>query len=272
MTIGDVDDSLRRLQALIPSSWFRDSNTDESALLTGAAATDAFIYALVAYAKDQTRLQSTTDGFADMAAWDYFGSRIKRRAGESDANFMLRVIKEILRERVTRRGIIQAVVDLTGVQPIFVEPPNPADTFAWDVSYWDAMLYGSTQLRNQVFITAFRPEGGGIANWPGWDNAFWDANMFWIDQSMVTAPVSDAEIYSTIAACVAAGVTAWVMIENTPVAQSHPIIQQIQADLAAGGAIRNLGRIIDPVTVTDSLGTLDSTDYIIDIVKLGTVP
>lgn len=233
----------------MPPSWFKDASADEQALLGGPASSGAFIYALNAYAKAQTRLQTTMDGFLDLAAWDLFGVRFGRLPSESDAAFLARILLEIKRERATRNGIIQAVKDLTGIAPILIEPSNPADTWAWDLSYWDVNNLGSTDLRNQIFITAYRPAGGGIANWPGWDFAYWDANYYWVDQSMVAAPVSDAQIYAQIAATVAAGVTAWVQILNPPVTGDSIIFAQLRS-----GLLVDLGGIITGASISDDLG------------------
>lgn len=223
MSIGDQADISARLRQLIPSSWFKTPRPNLDAMLAGIAANESFIYSLIQYAKGQTRLQSTTDGFVDIAAWDFFGPTFQRRANEADAAFVLRIVQEILRERTTRKGISQALIDLTGVAPVIIEPFNPNDTWAWDVSAWDVSALGDLNLNNQIFIIAYRPAGGGIANIAGWDSGYWDATLFWIDQSMGNPPVSDAQIYATIAANVAAGVTAWVMILNAPVALANEL-------------------------------------------------
>jgi len=216
MAIGDAGDTLRRLRALLPGSWFRGQVPEIDAVLGGVAESQAFVYALVGYAKGQTKVSSSTDGFLELSAFDFFGLRFPRLPNELDAAYSARIIKEIFRERATRRGISQALIDLTGYAPIIQEPANPSDTWAWDQSFWDVGTLGSTQNNNQVFITAYRPKGGGIAFIPGWDAGFWDVSFVWVDQSMIVAPVTDARIYAAIAQTVAAGVTAWVMILNHP--------------------------------------------------------
>lgn len=216
MAVGDATDVQRRLNALIPGSWFKGQPPEIEALLSGIADSQSAIYSLVGYAKAQTRIQSSTDGFAELAAYDFFGLGFPRLPAETDAAYTQRIILEIFRERTTRKGIVKALTDLTGFAPVLVEPANPADTFAWDVSFWDEANWGSTQNNNQIFVIAYRPKGGGIANIPGWDAGFWDATLVWVDQSLIVAPVTDAQIYATVAKTVAAGVTAWVMITNHP--------------------------------------------------------
>jgi hypothetical protein len=262
MTVGSATDTLNRLQSLVPSSWFKGGQPEEMALVAGIASSEAFVYALNAYAKNQTRLQTTTDGFLDLAAWDFFGVRFTRLPGETDAAFLARILLEIKRERATRHGIIQAVTDLTGITPIMIEPANPSDTWAWDISYWDINNLGSTQLNNQFFMTAYRPLGGGIANWPGWDFAYWDKSFYWADQSMVAAPVTDAQIYAAVAATVAAGVTGWVMIQNPPSTGDSVIFAQLRSGLPV-----DLGTVIVGASVSDSLGLV--TGFLTALLDLG---
>lgn len=262
MAIGDATDTLNRLQALIPSSWFRNANAQETATLSGIASSEAFLYSLIAYAKKQTRLQTTTDGFLDLAAWDFFGVRFPRFTGETDAAFLVRILLEIKRERATRKGVIQAVADLTGLTPIMIEPANPSDTWAWDISYWDINNLGSTQINNQFFMTAYRPLGGGIAKIPGWDSGYWDKSFFWVDQSMVTAPVTDAQIYAAIAATVAAGVTAWVLIANPPAQGDSVIFAQLRSGLPV-----DLGSVAIGPSVSDDLGLV--TTALTSLLDLG---
>lgn len=214
MAVGDQADVLSRLKALVPSSWFRQQHAEVDAVLSGAAEAQSFVYSLIQYAKQQTRIASSTDGFLELTALDFFGIRFPRLSNETDAAYSARIIKEIFRERATRHGISQALLDLTGYAPILQEPANPNDTWAWDESFWDVGTLGSTQNNNQIFVTAYRPAGGGIANTPGWDSGYWDTTFSWVDQTLVVAPVTDAQIYATVAQTVAAGVTAWVMILN----------------------------------------------------------
>jgi hypothetical protein len=218
MAVGDAKDTLARLKALLPASWFRDKSDEVSALLAGAADGEAFDYALTQYAKAQTRLQTTTDGFLDLAAWDFFGVRFTRRKGENDALFLARILAEIVRERATRKGLSQAIADVTGRVPKIIEPWNPNDTAAYgkNAYYGQAGYYGSLSLPYQVFVNAYRPLGAGIPNIPGYGYGFYSANAWYINLSQVAGDVVDADIFAAADAARAAGVIVWMRITDGP--------------------------------------------------------
>src|SRR5580698_6710536 len=119
---GDQADFVARLRQLLPNGWFADDAPVLNAVLNGAAYCLALIYSLNAYAKLQTRLATVTDGFLDLAAFDYFGTSLMRRLMESDASLRVRVFQDLLRQKATRAGIIKLLTDLTGQTPVVFEP------------------------------------------------------------------------------------------------------------------------------------------------------
>jgi hypothetical protein len=216
---GDADDILSRIKALLPRGWFPDSTPVLDALLSAHAWCLSFVYSLIQYAKSQTRIATATDGFLDLISYDFFGGNLPRRAQEQDDPFRTRIQASIFGEKVTRNGMIKALVALTGREPIIFEPARPADTGGWGIATgWDtAGGWGELDLPAQVFITAFRPKGSGIPNVAGWDSpsGSWDGGYSsWADLSQVQGYVSDSDIFATIAATKAEGVTAWVRIES----------------------------------------------------------
>ena len=172
MAIGDQSDALKRLQTLLPRRWFGDfSNTPViNGVLTGFAWCIAWVYQLIQYAALQTRIKTATDGFLDMISADFFGMALPRSFNQSDASFRARIIANLLRERATRRGLIQVLIDITGRTPIVFEPLRPLDTGAYGLlyGYGAAGGYGSNLLPFQAFVTAFRPTGTGIPNVAGY--------------------------------------------------------------------------------------------------------
>lgn len=78
--------------------------------------------------------------------------------------------------------------------------------------------YGSLELPFQMFVTAYRPLGGGIANVGGFDTGpgGYDVGYMaaYVDLSEVQSQISDAEIYATVAANAAAGIRAWTAIQD----------------------------------------------------------
>ena len=81
-----VDAMRARLRALLPP-WFADDAPVLDGVLTGVAALLVFVEGFITYAKAQTRVATSTGGFLDLSAFDFFGVRFRRRTGELDAGF-----------------------------------------------------------------------------------------------------------------------------------------------------------------------------------------
>jgi hypothetical protein len=218
---GDQADCLARIKSLLPFRWFPDSTPVLDALFSGPAWALSQIFALIQYAILQTRIATASDGFLDLISYDYFGGNLPRRSQEQDNPFRARILATLLRPKVTRNGMIDALVTLTGREPIIFEPARPADTGAYSVStsgYGVAGGYGSLMLPAQFFMTAFRPAGSGIPFVAGYGSPSsgysTSSRGEWASLSQVQGFVTDAGIYATIAATVAEGVTAWTQLSD----------------------------------------------------------
>ena len=187
---GTQADVLARLKALLPP-WFGNGPTPVlDALLTGPAWALANAFALLNYVWLQTRIRTATGSWLDLIAQDFFGGRVLRTAGQSDASFRATILANLLRPTSTRQALVQALTQLTGHVPQVLEPQRPLDVGAWDtLGGWDVSSYGwgDTAVHHEVFVTAFR--GNGVA---------------------------DADIYATANAVRAAGITVWVQIQDPP--------------------------------------------------------
>jgi hypothetical protein len=129
---GDQDDFYARLKARMPAGWFGSSSPVLDALLRGIACLFSSVYAAYGYMLAQTRLQTSSDAWLDMAAADYFGTHgLVRMTDESDAAYRVRIQMNIVRERGTRRAVERMLTDLTGRKPAILEPARPADTGAY---------------------------------------------------------------------------------------------------------------------------------------------
>lgn len=219
-------DMLTRQKAGLPRSWFPDTSPVLDALLSGATAVFQGAYDLLLYVGQQSRLKTATGGWLDLAAYDFLGLRFRRRPGQTDDNFRAALIAEIFRERVTRRGIKKAVEDLTAVEARIFEPWNPTDCGGFDTGYlgWDMTgRWGAVDLPRQIFIALPQPVGAGIPNMGGFDGpglgGYDTGAEEWGDLRQVVGPVTDQNIYDTINATRAAGVTAWVAIGYPPEAR-----------------------------------------------------
>lgn len=222
MATGDQGDILARLKAVLPNGWFGSVTPILDGLLSGPANALAAMYALLAYARQQTRLATATDFFLDIAALDFFGLRIRRNVNETDTAFSKRIRKEILRPRVTRASVVQVLTDLGCPAPVIVEPTRPADTGGYNiggVGYGVAGAYGSLLYPNQAFVTAFRASQSGIPNVGGYSTAlggYGVGSMMYGSLSMVIGPVTDANIFAAIASVTPAGCILWTKISGSP--------------------------------------------------------
>jgi len=223
MATGDRSDVLARLKALLPLRWFPDTSPILDGLLTAPATVLSWLYGLIAYVRLQTRVHTASDGFLDLAAFDFFGLRVRRKPSQTDDSLRATIKAEVLRERVTRHGVQQAVADLTGNPVRIFEAFNPQDTGGWGTfgfaldaaGYWGSAAYPYT-----MFIDAVEPVGAGIPNLSGLDSSYsgWGQGYFFLaDLSLVSGAVTNQDIYDTVEATRAAGVTTWVAIGPPPI-------------------------------------------------------
>lgn len=196
MTIGTQSDFVGRLRALIPTSWFPNPFPILSAVLTGFASQATAAYTLLKYAKASTRMATTQDVFLDIAAVDFLARTISRRVGEGDVSFRWRIMAEVLRLRNTKTSIYVALTGLTGRPPQVIEQWNTADAMAWGYGAWagatnpGAGFWGDVTTPYTIFVNAYRPlASSGLV-------------------------VADSEIYAMVERVKAAGVVAWVNIQN----------------------------------------------------------
>jgi hypothetical protein len=243
MALGDQRDFVARLRALLPAKWFPITAPDatESAtpildgVLAGLASAWAWIWSFYTYANLQSRIATATDAFLDIIALDYFGIRIARKPGQPDEAFRKRILKEVVRERGTRRGLIQALTDLTGRAPIVFEPSNATDTggygfqgmtqgtglaFSGDGSA-GAGGWGSLALPYQCFVTAYRAHGGGIPDvvgfytGSGWAGGGYGSGAIELGQlSMTEGLITDDDIDAAIVSVLPAATIAWTHISD----------------------------------------------------------
>jgi hypothetical protein len=221
MATGDKADFLKRIKATLPP-WFADNTPILDALLLGLAQAWADIYTLYLYVQMQTRIRTAADGWLDLIAGDFFGTRIARRATQTDASFRATIIANLFRERTTRAALIQVLTDLTGRAPIVIEPQRPADTGAYGIpttGYGVAGYYGSQLLPSQAFLIAFRPATSGIPNIAGYGNspaAYGVASQggMYGSLALIQGQVTDADIYAAIDSVKPVGTVIWTAIRS----------------------------------------------------------
>lgn len=228
MSVGDIADVASRLRDLLPRRWFPQTalGQDSAApvlqtVLDGLAAPWAWLYALLAYIKQQERIALASGIFLDIAAYDFLGNSFLRDIGQTDDTFRLLARMEILRSRVTRSAMISALTALTGHPPIIFEPARPADTGGYDSGYLGynvAGAYGDLNTPFQALITAFRPATGGASGVAGYDTPYGGYNGGRIEyaDTLVVSAVTDASIIRTVRTTAAAGSQMWLRITTWP--------------------------------------------------------
>ncbi|TBW32619.1 hypothetical protein EYW49_22025 [Siculibacillus lacustris] len=217
---GDSADMLARLKSLLPGRWFAGIAPLRDAVLGALADQLAWAYGLFQWVITQSRISTATGAFLDLISFDFLGLGLRRRTGELDDVYRVRVLKEILRERATRAGMVAALTDLTGRAPVIFEPRRPADTGSYGLggcAYGAIGGYGSVIMPTEYFMTAYRPATAGIPYVGGYGIAAaytTPSATEYADITSAGAQIADAEIYETIEKTKALGTTAWVNIQS----------------------------------------------------------
>lgn len=223
--IGDQDDVIGRLRDVLPSGWF-ESDAPVLKTLLGAMATPwCRLYDMVCYAKAQTRIATATDGWLDLIAIDFFGRRVKRRYRQTDQSLRSMIMKELLRERATRQGLVRALEDLTGRTPLVFEPSHTGDTGGYGIvgsnghyvacafAYGRIGGWGNVELPLQVFVTAFRPVRDGGLNGVGWGaGGYSNGHSSYADMTVLQGLVTDTDINTAILNALPTCGVAWTRI------------------------------------------------------------
>lgn len=206
-----------RLRGFLPASWFGSGETPVlDALLAGLGAPMAWAYSLYGFVVAQARLATSRGVFLDLFSLDFFGRALPRRANETDESYQPRIAAELVRTRNTRAAVTQALTDLTGSAPTLMEPWNPGDCAAVGISFGAGVgaPVGSLDLTSQVFITVRTPGYSGVPNVAGIGTVAGGVGVGALTPigSERSGGVTNAEIYRTVLANVAAGIRAWVRI------------------------------------------------------------
>jgi hypothetical protein len=210
--LGDPADMARRLRAIIPFGWFSDSATVLPTLLEGLGTAWSLTYGLVQFVIQQTRILTATGTFLDAISLDFFANQLPRRNMESDGGFLARIENELLRARGTRAALSLALQQLTGNVPFIFEPRLASDTGGYTVGgvgYCVAGGWGCLALPFQFFVTAYRPQGGGISQLAGYGTG---GIPTYGSLGMVQTPVPDAAIFASIPPLLPAATIAWARI------------------------------------------------------------
>jgi hypothetical protein len=243
---GDVNDIVYRLRANAPP-WFPNQGSAPvvDGILTGIATLLSYVYQLIQYARAQSRIRTSSGGWIDLIAWDFLGSRFTRLPGESDTAFLGRLLPELVRRRVTRTAIQQALVQLTGYPVRIIEPAQLTDVGFWKtrgsapapVSFYrvdtapNPARWSSRGLRCMFFIECVLPLTASFGNnpmpaWGQYTGTFFlrgtsgarSGPSAQISRGDFSSTGGSEAVYSLISAMRAAGITCWVKFVPVPTA------------------------------------------------------
>lgn len=179
MAIGSEQDIYDRLISNLPD-WFGTDHPILDAILAAfngfnqnptQATTAYFHYNFqYLYAKLQLRIQTATDINLDLISQDYLGNALPRRQNENDESYRARILVNLVRPRATREAMRMALLQLTGYEPIIIEPWNFFDHGAYRVlplAYNVGGGYG-TNAPYQAWIYVFTDPNQGMGNYSGY--------------------------------------------------------------------------------------------------------
>lgn len=235
MAIGDFDDITLRFNEYLVG-WFGDSPPVVDSIIEGYAEVWAWFYVQYIYLKNQTRIKTATDVYLDLISIDFFGTELPRKHEESDGNFRIRILLNLFRERATREGMRKVLFDLTGFEPIIIEPYRPQDTGAYNVAstmgYNIAGRYSGAGLQYQAFIIVFRPILNGAGNFAALNVTNNGYNVVqsptkenpdliaYCSKSLLESYVTNADIYHAVAITRMNSTRIWVKIEDKDIYQT----------------------------------------------------
>jgi hypothetical protein len=132
---------------------------------------------------------------------------------------------EMFRERATRLAVESVLQNLTGRVPVIFESARTTDTGGYTsfagqgggIAYNAAGGWGNLNLPFQCFVTAYRPNEGGIGQVTGWGDfagGYGVGAIEYASLAMVQSQVTDADIYSAIMGVLPAATIAWTNITD----------------------------------------------------------
>jgi hypothetical protein len=84
--------------------------------------------------RQQMRIKSASDSMLDQVSMDFYGNGLPRLPGESDANFLVRILAGLFVPRATRAAMSAMLLALTGVEPRIIETFRGSDVGGWSAT------------------------------------------------------------------------------------------------------------------------------------------
>lgn len=124
-----------RVRQLLPDGWFpappavggEEKAPVLNALLQGFGSVFAWVWNLLEWTNQQTRLSTMTGAFLEMFAADFFGTGLPRKRGESDDEYRKRIQEALFPSLGTRPDVENTIRYEVGQSGRVIEPRNAAD-------------------------------------------------------------------------------------------------------------------------------------------------
>ncbi len=204
------------LVSKLPKGWFSSVATSTGiigAILAGYAWSFNYVMGIAQFVALQIYLQTTTGGFLDLWAYDFLGTFVLRKEGESDLSFRNRVSAYVFAPTVTKAAIVGLLTRLGFVNPTVREAFSPNDTAAFSGTFYFGgggnARFGSQGYPGQIFVEAGISEAGGVGSVPTFGGVYFNSTP-----AYMTAPPSTlltlSDLYDAVNFIRAAGILAWV--------------------------------------------------------------
>ena len=236
MATGDAQDIVHRVRQLIPGRWFMWGAPLRDAVLGGLADSMAWLYQWLIFIRQQSRIATASGIFLDLIAYDFLNRTLLRGAGGTtdDTNIRIQITNAILAERVTRKGMMNALTLLLTVPPFIFEPWNPFDAGGYgegNFAYGRAGGWGSIQLPGQVFLKVSRAalRSTGVPYVQGWGGTptlggYGVGAIQYIATETPEIGVTDQDIYNTIVRNKPTGLIVWTQIGTEVLLGAQPAL------------------------------------------------
>lgn len=240
--LGDQDDMLRRLKAVLPTGWFPDDSPVADGLLVGSASIWSWAWSFLDYVARQRRISTATDINLEVIASDFLGDGVPRRPRETDTSYRARIKAAIFREMGTRKAVSNAIISVTGIAPSIFEPARATDTGGYGglgisvgtgLGYGLAGGYGSYDLPFQAFIAAPRPGTGLGGNLQGYSSTtlaplmraiggYGVGSIAYLLGSQDGHSASDDEVFAAVNAVRPIATVMWIALSNGSITNPNP--------------------------------------------------
>jgi hypothetical protein len=214
---------LDRLMKYLPKGWFPNPSENVSGVMAGGAYGLQFIKDLTDYADKQTRIKTSTDGWLDIVAADFFGeNQFPRQPGETDPHYLTRIRINMFREAGTLNAIKSILKELTGNDPTIYELfyGDNGDTLnyaeAYPVGYPTAAApTPHTSVPYQAFVIAYLGIPNTASGFFGYDTYGFAYDVGFAYAPPARSLIDEQLIYQAVAAVKLFGTIVWVQIKDT---------------------------------------------------------